>query len=80
LSAWVSIFEFLQVLMCFIVPALIILAYCSDHNAAKTLQEVLRFAGGKKAEQATSFFIALYCFGTCVTFLIIIGDQFDRGT
>lgn len=65
-------------LLCFIIPALLILAYCSDWDGSKTLQEVLAFTWGRKAEKITSFCVALYCFGTCITFLIIIGDQFDR--
>lgn len=28
---------------------------------------------------AASVCIAVYCFVTCITFIIIIGDQFDRG-
>ncbi|CAL8097256.1 unnamed protein product [Orchesella dallaii] len=65
-------------LLMFIYPALLILAYCSDWNKSKTLQEVLSFVWGRRAERATALCIAVYCFGTCITFLIIIGDQYDR--
>ncbi|XP_067001609.2 sodium-coupled neutral amino acid transporter 7 [Anabrus simplex] len=33
---------------------------------------------GRAGLVACSITVALYCFGTCITFLIIIGDQFDR--
>ena len=35
-------------------------------------------AAGVWGRRATSVIITVYCFGTCITFLIIIGDQFDR--
>nr|CAD7440196.1 unnamed protein product [Timema bartmani] len=65
-------------LLFWIVAALIILAYCSDQAGATTLQEVLEWAWGRKGLWTGSLAVALYCFGTCITFLIIIGDQYDR--
>jgi len=65
--------------MLFVVPALLVLAYASDFNRAKTLQEVLSFTWGRGGRILTSVCVAIYCFGTCITFFIIIGDQFDRG-
>ena len=35
-------------------------------------------AGGKWARRLTAAIVVVYCFGTTITFLIIIGDQFDR--
>ena len=35
-------------------------------------------AAGVWGRRATSVIVTIYCFGTCITFLIIIGDQFDR--
>ena len=32
-------------------------------------------ACGRWGRLATSLIITVYCFGTCITFLIIIGDQ-----
>ncbi|KAJ1523832.1 hypothetical protein ONE63_010390 [Megalurothrips usitatus] len=66
------------VLLFWIVGGLLILAHCSDKAGALTLQDVLQAACGKTGLIVCSITIALYCFGTCVTFLIIIGDQFDR--
>lgn len=67
-----------QVLLLFILSGLLILSYCADWNGAKSMQEVMSFVFGRKAERASSICIAIYCFGTCITFLIIMGDQFDR--
>ena len=32
-------------------------------------------AAGVWGRRCTSLIVSLYCFGTCITFLIIIGDQ-----
>ena len=64
--------------MVFIVGALVILAYCSDVNQSCTYQDVLHSICGKLSKHACSLSVALYCFGTCVTFFIIIADQWDR--
>lgn len=66
------------VLLVWILGALLILAHCSDQTGASTLQDVLEGVCGRKGLVACALCIALYCFGTCVTFQIIIGDQFDR--
>merc|ERR1712142_510502 len=65
-------------LLLFIVLALLILARTSDINQSVTLQEVMFTAAGKWGRRITSLIVTVYCFGTCITFLIIIGDQFDR--
>ena len=70
----------LQVLLVWIVGALLILAHCADQTGATTLQEVLEGVYGRLGLYACSAVVALYCLGCCITFLIIIGDQFDRGT
>jgi len=66
------------VLLLFIMVALIILAKTSDLKQSTTLQDVMETACGRSGRLATSLIITVYCFGTCITFLIIIGDQFDR--
>jgi len=66
------------VLLVFIVTALLILAMTSNIRKSRTLQEVMFTAAGVWGRRATSAIITVYCFGTCITFLIIIGDQFDR--
>jgi len=66
------------VLLVFILSALLILAKASDIKKSSTLQEVMYTVAGVWGRRATSAIIIVYCFGTCITFLIIIGDQFDR--
>jgi len=66
------------VLLLFIMFALIILAKTSNLKKSATLQEVMDTAAGPWGRRATAGIVTIYCFGTCITFLIIIGDQFDR--
>jgi len=66
------------VLLVFIMVALLILAHTSNIKHSATLQEVMYTAAGPWGMRLTSAIITVYCFGTCITFLIIIGDQFDR--
>ncbi|EFX88038.1 hypothetical protein DAPPUDRAFT_305508 [Daphnia pulex] len=66
------------ILVVFVIASLLILAKCSDVNGAETVQAALHGASGKIGQNIGSFCVALYSFGTCITFLIIIGDQFDR--
>ena len=66
-----------QIFLTFIVAAIMILAYCSDIKGANTYQDVVRTVCGKNAQRASAMFLTTYCFGTCITFLIIIGDQWE---
>jgi Na+/alanine symporter len=82
------------VLVVFVVTALWILAFSADWNQkasiitaiypipasprASTMQEAMEGACGEWGRRLTSLAIVLYTFGTCITFIIIIGDQFDR--
>ena len=66
------------VLLVFIMSALIILARTSDIKGSVTLQELMGTVSGRVGTMVTSIIVAVYTFGTCITFLIIIGDQFDR--
>jgi len=66
------------VLLAFACSTLIILAYCADANKSPTYQDVIKSCLGSKFHILSSICIAIYCYGCCVTFLIIIGDQFDR--
>jgi len=65
-------------LLVFIMIALYILATTSDIKQSTTLQEAMHTAAGPWGRRLTSLIVTVYCFGTCITFLIIIGDQFDR--
>lgn len=68
-----------QVLLVCIGCGLLILAHSSFQVKAVTLQDTLQGVCGSATSIICSILVALYCFGTCITFLIIIGDQFDRG-
>ncbi|XP_061196887.1 sodium-coupled neutral amino acid transporter 7-like [Saccostrea echinata] len=66
------------ILLVFVVCAIMILAYCSDINKSLTYQDVVASVCGKNAQRLCAFTIMTYCFGTCITFLIIIGDQWEE--
>lgn len=66
------------IFLVFVVVALMILAYCSDINMTCNYQDVVLSVCGKNAQRFCAFTIMTYCFGTCITFLIIIGDQWEE--
>ncbi|XP_078257847.1 sodium-coupled neutral amino acid transporter 7 isoform X2 [Rhinoraja longicauda] len=65
-------------LLLFIIAGLVILAYCSQVSSKATYQEVVRAACGQVVGTICDVLIAIYTFCTCITFLIIIGDQLDK--
>ncbi|XP_069510773.1 sodium-coupled neutral amino acid transporter 7 [Ambystoma mexicanum] len=65
-------------MLIFIISSLIILAYCSQASNERTYQEVVWAVCGKAAGMLCEIAIAVYTFGTCITFLIIIGDQEEK--
>ncbi|KAK1798600.1 hypothetical protein P4O66_006896 [Electrophorus voltai] len=65
-------------LLIFIITGLVILAYCSQVSNESTYQEVVRAVCGKVLGVLCEIAIAVYTFGTCIAFLIIIGDQLDK--
>jgi len=66
-----------SVFLVFVVAAILILGYCSDIKKTNTYQDVVHSVCGPTAQLACAVAITLYCFGTCITFLIIIGDQWE---
>lgn len=66
------------VLLAIACGTLLILAYCADTNKCATYQDVIKSCLGTKFHVICSVCIFLYCYGVCITFLIIIGDQWDR--
>ncbi|KAM4614490.1 sodium-coupled neutral amino acid transporter 7 isoform 1-T2 [Discoglossus pictus] len=66
------------VLLFFIISGLVILAYCADACSERTYQEVVRGVCGRKTGVLCELLIAVYTFGTCIAFFIIIGDQLDK--
>ncbi|PAA57866.1 hypothetical protein BOX15_Mlig011399g2, partial [Macrostomum lignano] len=66
------------VLLSFIVGSLVLLAFVSDRSHAATYQEAVASLLGRAGRLASAACIAVYCFGTCITFVIIIGDQWEQ--
>ncbi|BFZ13229.1 hypothetical protein BsWGS_16268 [Bradybaena similaris] len=66
-----------SIFVVFVVLAIMILGYCSDISKTNTYQDVVHSVCGSVAQFACAVCIMLYCFGTCITFLIIIGDQWE---
>ncbi|KAL8564604.1 hypothetical protein ACOMHN_032160 [Nucella lapillus] len=62
----------------FIVVAIFTLGYSSDMKQSTTYQDTVSAVCGSQAKHACAVSILLYCFGTCITFLIIIGDQWEE--
>uniref|UniRef100_A0ABM5EU45 Sodium-coupled neutral amino acid transporter 7 n=1 Tax=Pogona vitticeps TaxID=103695 RepID=A0ABM5EU45_9SAUR len=65
-------------MLVFIIGGLVILAYCSQASNEATYQEVVRAVCGKVTGVLCEVAIVVYTFGTCIAFLIIIGDQQDK--
>ncbi|GFN95859.1 sodium-coupled neutral amino acid transporter [Plakobranchus ocellatus] len=66
-----------SVFLVFVIIAIMILGYCSDIKGTCNYQDVVHSVCGPWAQVACAVSITLYCFGTCITFLIIIGDQWE---
>lgn len=70
---------FLQIIMMFVlICTMLILVHCADVNNDNTYHDVLLSLCGRRAQQFAAVSILLTCYGICITFLIIIGDQYDR--
>ncbi|XP_047436536.1 putative sodium-coupled neutral amino acid transporter 7 isoform X1 [Mugil cephalus] len=65
-------------MLIFIISGLVILGYCSQVSNEGTYQEVVRATCGKVTGIICEVAIAVYTFGTCIAFFIVIGDQLDR--
>lgn len=65
-------------MLIFIISGLVILGYCSQVSNESTYQEVVRASCGKVTGVICEVAIAVYTFGTCIAFFIVIGDQLDR--
>jgi len=66
------------VLILFACSTLIILAYCADTHKSPTYQDIIKSCLGSHFHTLCSLCIVVYCYGSCITFLIVIGDQLDR--
>ena len=65
-------------LLVFITATLVILANCSEITNTSSMQNMFAEFYGGKALVLCALCIAIYSFGCCLTFIIIVGDQFDR--
>lgn len=61
-----------------ITAALVILASSSNSTGTDTMQDTFAGLCGSKSLAFCGVCVAVYSFGCCLTFLIIVGDQFDR--
>ncbi|GBM50023.1 Putative sodium-coupled neutral amino acid transporter 7 [Araneus ventricosus] len=70
---------FLQIIMMVVlISTMLVLVYSADVNKDNTYHDVLLSLCGRRAQQFAALSILLTCYGICITFLIIIGDQYDR--
>ena len=69
---------FFQFLVFFVISSLLILTHSADMIGAVSYQQLIGAFCGNKILHLCTVFIILYCYGSCLTFVIIIGDQFDR--
>lgn len=65
-------------MLIFIISGLVILGYCCLVSNEGTYQEVVRATCGRVTGVLCEVAIAIYTFGTCIAFFIVIGDQLDR--
>lgn len=64
-------------LVVFVVIGLLVLAYCVEETQKGTYEDVMLGVLGPYAKAIAEFCVAIYCFGTTITFLVVIGDQID---
>ena len=69
----------LQCLLVFITGAFLILAYCAENHGSRNFQEIIGAVLGPRACVATEIVITLYMFGCTVAYMILIGDQLEKG-
>lgn len=63
----------------FITGAFLILAYCADKHGSQNFQEIIREVLGPGAYIVTQIVVMLYMFGSTVAYMILIGDQLEKG-
>lgn len=69
----------LVIILVFVIGALFILAHFADVRRSCTYQDVVLSICGPVWHGICAAIIILYLFGACVTFLIVIADQYERG-
>ncbi|XP_023221953.1 putative sodium-coupled neutral amino acid transporter 7 [Centruroides sculpturatus] len=66
------------IMLCLMISTMVVLAYCADIKGDNTYHDVLLSMCGRRAQQCAAISILCSCFGVCIAFLVIIGDQYDR--
>ena len=66
-----------QLILPFIIGGLVILAYCAELKQAATYEQIMEQMFGHWMRSVTELCVFIYCFGTCVTFIVVIGDQVE---
>lgn len=67
------------ILLVLITGALFILSYCTQFSNVDTFQDLVKYFTRKSIfKSLISLAIILYSFGSCLAFIIIVGDQIDR--
>lgn len=56
----------------------VVLAYCSDVNKDRTYHGIVLSMCGPRWRFLVAVSVLLTCYGVCVTYLLVLGDQFDR--
>lgn len=64
-----------QFLLVWIVVGLLVLAHLAETLQAATYEEVVGRACGAVLKAVVDSCIIIYTFGTCIAFLVVIGDQ-----
>lgn len=67
------------ILLVLVVGALFILSYCTQFSQVDSFQDLVKYFTGKSTYKSLiSLAIIAYSFGSCLAFIIVIGDQIDR--
>ncbi|XP_040064293.1 putative sodium-coupled neutral amino acid transporter 7 isoform X1 [Ixodes scapularis] len=67
------------VLLLFVVGSLLVLGGCAERTGGvESYQRTVSLACGGRLGALCSLLVALYCYGSCVAFLVIVGDFSDR--
>ena len=54
-----------------------ILAYCAELKQASTYEEIMEHMFSHHLRSLTEMLVFFYCFGACVTYLVVMGDQIE---
>jgi hypothetical protein len=67
------------ILLPFIIGGLLILAYSAELCQTPTCEKTIGSMLGKFGQYITEVLVVLYCFGCCVTLMVVMGDQITDG-